>query len=128
MCSFMRQNRQDWGRRQLDARHWLQCSVLESARARRCRLEPFRKLASTLKERFEAVVRRMVDHHSNVLVEAINGLMQQAKRAARGFRASRNLVGFPDGQNAGIVSNLGALTNKHQPGQLNAAPSSMALL
>ena len=92
MCSFMRQNPRDSGRRQLDARHWLQCSVLESARARRCRLEPFRKLASTLKERFEAVVRRMVDHHSNVLVEAMNGLMQQAKRAARGFRTAANFI------------------------------------
>jgi transposase len=58
--------------------------------ARRCRLEPFKKLATTLKERFAAVVRGMVDHRSNAFVEAMNGLLQQAKRAARGFRTSRN--------------------------------------
>ena len=60
--------------------------------ARRCRLEPFKKLATTLKERFDAVVRGMVDHRSNAFVEAMNGLLQQAKRAARGFRTSRNFI------------------------------------
>jgi transposase len=60
--------------------------------ARRCRLEPFKKLASTLKERFDAVVRGMVDHRSNAFVEAMNGLLQQAKRAARGFRTSANFI------------------------------------
>lgn len=60
--------------------------------ARRCRLEPFKKLAVTLKERFDAVVRGMVDHRSNAFVEAMNGLLQQAKRAARGFRTSRNFI------------------------------------
>jgi len=60
--------------------------------ARRCRLEPFKKLGTTLKERFEVVVRGMVDHRSNAFVEAINGLLQQAKRAARGFRTSANFI------------------------------------
>jgi transposase len=60
--------------------------------ARRCRLEPVKKLAPTLKERFEAVVRGMVDPRSNAFVEAMNGLLQQAKRAARGFRTSRNFI------------------------------------
>ncbi|MEY3381063.1 MAG: hypothetical protein RL468_1661 [Pseudomonadota bacterium] len=60
--------------------------------ARRCRLEPFKKLAATLKERFDAVVRGMVDHRSNAFVEAMNGLLQQAKRAARGFRTSQNFI------------------------------------
>lgn len=60
--------------------------------ARRCRLEPFKKLAATLKERFDAVVRGMVDHRSNAFVEAMNGLLQQAKRAARGFRTSTNFI------------------------------------
>jgi transposase len=60
--------------------------------ARRCRLAPFKKLATTLKERFAAVVRGMVDHRSNAFVEAMNGLLQQAKRAARGFRTSRNFI------------------------------------
>ena len=60
--------------------------------ARRCRLEPFKKLATTIKERFGAVVRGMTDHRSNAFVEAMNGLLQQAKRAARGFRTSKNFI------------------------------------
>jgi transposase len=60
--------------------------------ARRCRLAPFKKLATTIKERFAVVVREMVDHRSNTFVEAMNGLLQQAKRAARGFRTSRNFI------------------------------------
>ena len=60
--------------------------------ARRSRLEPFKKLATTLRERFDAVVRGMTDHRSNAFVEAMNGLLQQAKRAARGFRTSANFI------------------------------------
>jgi transposase len=68
-----------------DLRAWLSW-------ARRCRLEPLKKLAATLKERFDAVVRGMTDHRSNAFVEAMNGLLQQAKRAARGFRTSANFI------------------------------------
>ena len=68
-----------------DLRSWLSW-------ARRCRLEPFKKLATTIKERFDAVVRGMVDHRSNAFVEAMNGLLQQAKRAARGFRTANNFI------------------------------------
>jgi len=60
--------------------------------ARRSRLEPFRKLAKTLSERFEAVVRGMLDKRSNAYVEAMNGMLQQAKRAARGFRTASNFI------------------------------------
>lgn len=60
--------------------------------ARRCRLEPFRKLARTITERVEAVVRGMIDNRSNAFVEAMNGLLQQAKRAARGFRTASNFI------------------------------------
>ena len=68
-----------------DLRGWLSW-------ARRCRLEPFKKLATTIKERFDAVVRGMTDNRSNAFVEAMNGSLQQAKRAARGFRTSKNFV------------------------------------
>jgi len=68
-----------------DLRAWLSW-------ARRCRLEPFKKLAATLKERLDAVVRGMLDHRSNAFVEAMNGLLQQAKRAARGFRTASNFI------------------------------------
>jgi len=68
-----------------DLRGWLSW-------ARRSRLEPFKRLAKTLGERAAAVVRGMVDNRSNAFVEAMNGLLQQAKRAARGFRTSRNFI------------------------------------
>ncbi|MCW8205161.1 ISL3 family transposase, partial [Verminephrobacter aporrectodeae] len=122
----MRRNPESWSAKQTDAMHWLQRSVLKSARAWRlkmalravyarakvhnsvqqasvelqawlswafrCRLEPFKKLARSLKERFAAVVRGMLGHRSNAYVEAMNGLLQQAKRAARGFRTSDNFI------------------------------------
>ena len=68
-----------------DLRGWLSW-------ARRSRLEPFKKLAATIKDRFDAVVRGMVCHRSNAYVEAMNGLLQQAKRAARGFRTAANFI------------------------------------
>ena len=58
----------------------------------RSRLEPLRKLAKTLSERFDAVVRGMLDGRSNAYVEAMNGLLQQAKRAARGFRSASHFI------------------------------------
>ena len=60
--------------------------------ARRSRLDPFKRLAATLKAHFESVVRGMLDHRSNAFVEAMNGLMQQAKRAAKGFRTAANFI------------------------------------
>ena len=68
-----------------DLRGWLSW-------ARRSRLEPFKKLAATLRTHLAAVVRGMTDNRSNAFVEAMNGLLQQAKRAARGFRTSCNFV------------------------------------
>lgn len=60
--------------------------------ARRSRLESFKKFALTLRERFDAVVRGMLDSRSNAYVEAMNGLLQQVKRAARGFRTASNFI------------------------------------
>ena len=68
--------------------------------ARRSRLEPFKKLALTLTltrmrkltERIDAVVRGMTDNRSNAFVEAMNGILQQAKRAARGFRTASTFI------------------------------------
>jgi transposase len=60
--------------------------------ARRSRLEPFKKLAKTINERIDAVVRGMIDNRSNAYVEAMNGLLQQAKRAARGYRTASNFI------------------------------------
>jgi transposase len=60
--------------------------------ATRCRLEPFKKLALTSKQRLVGVVRGMLDNRSNAYVEAMNGLLQQAKRAARGFKTAKNFI------------------------------------
>ena len=68
-----------------DLRRWLSW-------ARRSRLEPFKRLGTTLKEHFHGVVRGMLDPRSNAFVEAMNGRMQQAKRAARGFRTAANFI------------------------------------
>lgn len=34
----------------------------------------------------------MTDHRGNPFVEAMNGLLQQGKRAARGFRTGANFI------------------------------------
>ncbi|WP_245615014.1 ISL3 family transposase [Curvibacter gracilis] len=60
--------------------------------ARRCRLAPMQQLAQTLKTRLAGIVRGMLDHRSNALVESINGLLQQAKRAAPGFRTAKHFI------------------------------------
>lgn len=60
--------------------------------ARHSRLDPFKKLAATLKQRLDGVVRGMLDNRSNAYVEAMNGLLQQAKRAARGFRTASHFI------------------------------------
>lgn len=60
--------------------------------ARRSRLDSFKRLGKTLNEHFQGVVRGMLDHRSNAFVEAMNGILQQAKRAARGFRTASNFI------------------------------------
>lgn len=60
--------------------------------ARRSRLEAFKRLGATLAGHFEAVVRGMFEHRSNAFVEAMNGLLQQAKRAARGFKNAATFI------------------------------------
>ena len=60
--------------------------------ARRSRLEPFKRLAATIKTHLGGVVRGMLDRRSNAYVEAMNGLVQRTKAAARGFRDVGNLI------------------------------------
>ena len=69
----MRRNPQDWTDNQVQAMDWLQRTSLQSARAWRCRLEPFKKLAKTLAGR-------------------LIGLLQQAKRADKGFKTAKNFI------------------------------------
>jgi transposase len=58
-------------------------------RARRSRLEPFRRLADSVMEHWEGIIALLEPRVSNGLMEAINGLLQLAKRMARGFRCFR---------------------------------------
>lgn len=59
-------------------------------RARRARLEPFRKLADSVMEHWDGIVAFLETRVTNGVIEAINGLLQLAKRMARGFRSFRN--------------------------------------
>ena len=57
----------------------------------------------------------MLDHRSMVFVEARNGLMQQAKHAARGFRTAANFIDI-------AYLRLGKLTHLPASPFLPAAP------
>jgi len=59
-------------------------------RARRSRLEPLRKLADSVMEHWDGIVAFLETRVTNGVIEAINGLLQLAKRMARGFRSFRN--------------------------------------
>lgn len=89
--------------------------------ARRCRLEPFKRLAKTLSERIDGVIRGMLDGRSNAFVEAMNGLLQQTKTAARGFRKAENFI---------AIAYLRMSKFKHLPDNpiVPAAPRSMGCL
>ena len=54
--------------------------------AQRSRLAAFRDLARTIKRHFDGVLAYMETRLTNGVMEAINGLLQPAKRIARGFR------------------------------------------
>ena len=60
--------------------------------ASRSRLEPFKRLAKTLQTHWGGEVAGMLQGSTNAYVEAMNGLPQKAKRAARGFRNSENFI------------------------------------
>jgi transposase len=54
--------------------------------ADRRRLDPFRKLSRTLKEHFHGILAYLETRLTNAAIEAINAILQMAKRIARGFR------------------------------------------
>ena len=60
--------------------------------ARRSRLEPFKKLALTLKAHWQGILNGFDSQLSNGTVEATNGLIQAAKARARGYSTKRNLI------------------------------------
>ena len=54
--------------------------------ADRSRLEPFRKLAQTIRQWWTGIVNYFNERITQGAIEAINGIIQLAKRRARGFR------------------------------------------
>ncbi|OXM13454.1 ISL3 family transposase [Paenibacillus herberti] len=60
--------------------------------ARRSQLEPMIDLANTVKNHEEGILRWFHSKMTNGLLEGINGLVQAAKRKARGYRNVHNLI------------------------------------
>jgi transposase len=56
------------------------------------RIKPMIKAAKTIKEHWSGVLRWFTSRISNGVVEAVNGLIQSAKRKARGFRNTNYLI------------------------------------
>ena len=54
--------------------------------AARSRLQPFQKLAKTIRQYWNGIVSYFQHHITQGAIEAINGIIQLAKRRARGFR------------------------------------------
>ena len=71
------------------ARHRLQRWI---SWARRCRLEPFKRLARTLTEHLDGIVRHFVSGLSNGFVESMNAQIQAAKARAKGYATTRNFI------------------------------------
>ena len=55
-------------------------------------LEPMRKVAKTLRDHTEGILRWFTSGLANGLLEGINSLLQAAKSKARGYRTTRNLI------------------------------------
>ena len=57
---------------------------------RRSRLKPFVKFAATLKRHIDGILGYFKNYTTSAAIEAINGLLQLARRRARGYRTFRN--------------------------------------
>jgi transposase len=55
--------------------------------AGRSRLKPFQKLARTIRQYWDGIVSFFNERITQGAIEAINGIIQLAKRRARGFRS-----------------------------------------
>jgi transposase len=60
--------------------------------AARSRLEPMVRVARTIREHWDGVLRWFETFISNGILEGINSLIQAAKAKARGYRTTRNLI------------------------------------
>ena len=58
--------------------------------ARRCRLEPMKEAAKTIKAHWDGVIQWYDSRINNGILEGLNSLIQSAKSKARGFKTFRN--------------------------------------
>jgi len=58
----------------------------------RSQIEQVRKVAKTVKEHWNGILSWFDSKLSNGYVEAVNGLLQAAKRRARGYKTTKNLI------------------------------------
>ena len=58
--------------------------------ARRCRIDPMKKVAATIKRHWDGVLQWRKTGLSNGILEGLNSLVQAAKAKARGYRTFRN--------------------------------------
>jgi transposase len=58
----------------------------------RSQIEQVKKVARTVKEHWDGILSWFDSKLSNGFLEAINGLIQAAKRRARGYRSAKNLI------------------------------------
>jgi transposase len=78
-------------------------------RAKLSRLEPFRELACSIQKHWCGVVAFLKTRLTNGAIEAVNGLLQLAKRLARGFRSLRYFRIIAYLKAAGLHLNLPSL-------------------
>ncbi|MEA3278055.1 MAG: ISL3 family transposase [Pseudomonadota bacterium] len=60
--------------------------------ARRCRLEPIKKVAKTLKDHWQGILNAFDSKLTNGRVEAANSLIQAAKAKPRGYGTTKHLI------------------------------------
>jgi transposase len=60
--------------------------------ARRCRIEPIKQVAKSLKNHWEGILNAFDSRLTNARVEAANGQIQAAKAKARGYGSTRHLI------------------------------------
>jgi len=58
--------------------------------ARRCRLEPFKRLAKTLLDHWAGIRAYYNNHTTSAIIENLNGRIQRARQRAYGYRSFRN--------------------------------------
>ena len=58
----------------------------------RCQIEQVKKVAKTVKDHWNGILAWFESKLSNGFLEAVNGLIQAAKRRARGYRSTKNLI------------------------------------